>query len=261
MKKLELQNRREQKIVGVLDQPDGEAVGTCVVMHGYGGTKEQAHIQVFANVFLRNGFAVFNFDATNSFGESDGEYENARLGLHTGDLEDVVFWAQKQDWFRSPLALIGHSMGGYAVVRFAQNYPDNVAYLVPVAPVVSGKLITEAYLRYRPEEFAQWKKDGVRVSKNASFPGVIEKSPWDVVVEWQNHDLLPNANKLTMPTLLITGSEDTICPPDHVGQLFDAMPDGNKEFEVIEGAPHTYRTQEDLNAIDELINDWLKRVL
>ena len=46
--------------------------------------------------FLRNGFAVFSFDVINSFGESDGEYENARLGLHTEELEDVVLWVQKQ---------------------------------------------------------------------------------------------------------------------------------------------------------------------
>jgi putative endonuclease len=32
---------------------------------------------------------VFNFDSPNSFGESDGEYKNARLGLHADDFEET----------------------------------------------------------------------------------------------------------------------------------------------------------------------------
>ena len=116
-------NRKNQRIVDILEMPLGEVQGGCIIQHGYSGFKEQEHIQVIKDVFLDNGFITFNFDTMNSFGESDGDFENARLGLHAEDLEDVVKWSQKQDWFQKPLALTGHSMGGYAVAKYAEDYP------------------------------------------------------------------------------------------------------------------------------------------
>ncbi|MEK9174166.1 MAG: alpha/beta fold hydrolase, partial [Patescibacteria group bacterium] len=135
MQKITLKNRKGQKIVGLLNMPEGVVRGTAVIQHGYGGLKSQAHILKLEQAFHDNGFITFNFDTTNSFGESDGTYWEARLGLHAEDLEDVVKWTKQQEWFQQPLALTGHSMGGYAVARYAELYPAEVDILAPIAPV------------------------------------------------------------------------------------------------------------------------------
>ena len=70
MEKIELKNRKGQKIVGALEIPE-TVVGTVIVQHGYGGFKEQDHMQAMKNAFLDNGFISFNFDSTNSIGEGD----------------------------------------------------------------------------------------------------------------------------------------------------------------------------------------------
>ena len=179
MENIILQNRKNQKIVGVLEKPTGKVKGTCIVQHGYSGFKEQDHVQVIKNTFLENGFITFNFDATNSFNESDGEFENATLGLHYEDLEDVVSWAQKQDWFVGPLALSGHSMGGYAIARYAEEHPQEISILVSVAPVVSGKLNFEAHERFYPGDLEEWKKKGFKEKVSSARPGVVKRMTWD----------------------------------------------------------------------------------
>ena len=78
--KLTLQNRKGQNIVGLYTKPDEEVRGTCVVQHGWSGKKEQTHIMAMQDAFLQHGFQTFNFDTTNSFNESDGEYAASRLG-------------------------------------------------------------------------------------------------------------------------------------------------------------------------------------
>lgn len=259
MQKLELQNRKEQKIVGVLEKPNGEIKGTCVVQHGWSGTKGQPHIQVFKNVFLKNGFQTFNFDTTNSFGESDGDYSESRLGLHYEDLEDVAKWVQKQDWYVGPLALTGHSMGGYSVARYAEKYPDEVAYVMPIAPVVSGEFITEALRSNDPNGFKKWEEVGVNI-RHSSRVGEI-REPWEAVVEWQNHNLLPNAHKMSMPVFLMTGSKDPICSPVYVQKLFDKIPHENKEFQILDGAGHDYKTDDELKEVERLMDEWLKSQL
>ena len=243
--------------MGTLTKPIGEIKGTCVVQHGWSGSKDQEHVLAMAEAFLENGYQTFNFDTTNSFNESDGDYGDSRLGLHYEDFEDVVKWAQQQDWFSGKLALIGHSMGGYSAARYAEDYPEEVALTAPIAPVVSGVLRKEAYLKFSPEDLAEWEDKGVLVKESGTTPGLVKESPYGAFVEMQKHDLLPNANKLTMPVFLLTGSDDTSIPPEHVQLLFDAIPHENKEFVVIDGAPHTYREESHLQELKEKLSAWI----
>lgn len=259
MEKLTLQNRKGQNIVGVLTKPEGDVRGTCIVQHGWSGKKEQVHIMAMQNAFLKNGFQAFNFDATNSFNESDGDYAASRLGLHYEDFEDVTKWVQTQAWFTTPLALTGHSMGGYACVRYAEEYPDEVGLLAPIAPVVSGALRKEAYLKFEPDDLRKWEADGFLVKESATTAGLMKKSPYEAFLEMQEHDLLPDAKKLTVPVFLLTGTKDTSIPPEHVQKLFDAIPGGNKTFETIEGAPHNYVSESDLRELEERICNWVQR--
>lgn len=261
MKKLTLQNRKGQKIIGVLEFPKKEPVGTAVIQHGYGGFKEQDHIEEMKNAFLNNGFITFNFDATNTFGESGGEYEKATLDLHYKDFEDVANWVQEQEWFISPLAVTGHSMGGYSVARYAEEYPNKVVFCAPIAPVVSGRLSWKAHEEFAPEEFEKWKEEGILIKPSTTNPNNIKRSPWSHMEERLKHDLLPNAEKLTMFVFLYVGTKDTSIPPKHVQRLFEAIPKGKKELVIAEGAPHTYRDEEDLKHLCESMNQWLKSIL
>lgn len=254
MERIELKNRKDQKIVGVLEKPEVEIRGTCIVQHGWGDHRNKPTIQSAKNAFLESGFQTFNFDTTNSIGESDGDYDKATLGLHHEDFEDVAKWAQEQDWFKGPLAVTGHSKGGYAVVRYAEDYPEKVSLVVAVAPVVSGKMSDEAHKKHYPEEYKELKEKGFieKVGKS----GAIFRNSWSQVEERVDHDLLPNASKVTIPILLIVGSEDKFCLPQ-TKALFDALPEGNKEMKIIEGAPHSYSETKDQEACKKYIKDWL----
>ena len=126
MEKITLKNRKNQNIVGLLEKPAGEIKGTAVLQHGWGGNKEKSTIQAIKEGFHQAGFQTFNFDTTNGSGESDGDFEKSTLGLLWEDLEDVVKWSQDQDWFSKPLALSGHSKGGYAVARYVEEkFPEH----------------------------------------------------------------------------------------------------------------------------------------
>jgi pimeloyl-ACP methyl ester carboxylesterase len=258
MKKITLQNRKDQNIVGILSKPNGETKGTCVLQHGWSDKKESKMIQAAQAAFLEQGYQVFNFDATNSFNQSDGDYEESRLGLHYEDMEDVCMWTQQQDWFIGPLVVSGHSMGGYAAARYAEDHPEDVAFIVPLAPVVSGALTIEASERSEPGMIAAWKEKGYFEIESVSNPGVMKRTPYATHEEWLTHDLLPNANKLTMPVFLLVGTEDKPCPPDHVKQLFDAILHDNKVFEIVPNAPHTFRTEADLAELKTRLSNWLK---
>lgn len=253
MKKFFIKNRKAQKIaISVEENP--HAKGLAFVMHGLGGFKEQEHIQTFANAFKENDYTVLRFDATNSFGQSKGQYENATIMNYYEDLEDVIEWSEKQDWYQEPFILVGHSLGRICIGLYAEKYAEKVKALAPVSAVVSGKLSVEAHSK---EFIKKWKRTGWRIKPNKSIPGLMKKLPWSHMQDRLKYNLLEKVNNLTMPVLLIVGEKDSSTPLQHQKILYDALP-GRKELCVIKNAPHTFREKKHLNEIKHILDNWIK---
>jgi predicted alpha/beta-fold hydrolase len=111
MEKLFIKNSQNQKIAVIVEKVE-KPKGLVFIMHGLGGFKEQPHIEIFAKVFKDNNYTVVRFDTTNSFGESDGDYANATVTNYYQDLEDVINWSKRQNFYQEPFILCGHSLGG-----------------------------------------------------------------------------------------------------------------------------------------------------
>ncbi len=257
MDKIFIKNRKGQKLAVIVEQPEGEAMGLAFVMHGLGGFKEQPHIRTKAEAFFENGYTTVTFDTTNSIGESDGKYEDATITNNFKDLEDVIDWSKSQKWYQEPFCLAGHSLGGISTGLYAEIYPQRVKSLVPFGTVVSGKLSAET-LEHRKDR-KDWQRTGWLVSESASKPGVIKRLPWSHMKNRMQYDLLPKVDKLTMPVLLVVGSEDEGTPPEHQKILFDSLP-GRKEMYVVEKAPHTFREPEHLAELKQILDRWIKNL-
>lgn len=259
MEKIFIKNRNNQKVCVLLDIAENQK-GLVFVMHGLGGFKEQAHIQAFANAFKERDFTVVRFDTTNTLGESDGNYEDATLTNYYFDLEDVIAWGSKQPWYQEPFYLIGHSLGGFSVALYAERYPGKVKGVAPISPVVSGQLSEDAHKEFDAENYKKWQETGWLIQESSSKPGVLKKLKWSHMIDRLQYTLLPDAQLLTMPVLLITGEKDTSTPPKHVEVLLQALPGNRKLHFVIPGAPHTFKSPQDLSEIKQLIVNWITSI-
>jgi pimeloyl-ACP methyl ester carboxylesterase len=252
--KLFIKNRKGQKVVVLVEQRE-HPQGLAFIMHGLSGFKEEPHIELYAKTFLANGYTAVRFDATNTFGESDGNYEDATVTNYYEDLEDVIAWAKSQPWYREPFCLIGHSLGALSVALYAEKYPERVKALAPTSTVVSGVLsMKSTKIRGLYDE---WKRTGWRVEESVSRPGTMKRLKWSHMEDRMRYDLLPNANKLTMPVLLIVGDQDTGTPPEHQQMLYEKIP-GRKEIHIIKDAPHVFRKEEDFKEIQSILDHWIK---
>ena len=120
-----IKNRKGQRIC-VLVEEAKNTKGLAFVMHGLGANKETAGTMTMAEAFRNNNYTVVRFDTTNTFGESDGKYEDATLTNYYEDLEDVIAWAGSQSWYIEPFVLAGSSFGGFCVAYYTENYPAKV---------------------------------------------------------------------------------------------------------------------------------------
>jgi len=257
MKKEIIKNRKGQNVVVIVEEIENQK-GLAFVMHGLGGFKEQPHIQAMADVFREKGYTVVRFDTTNTFGESDGNYENATVTNYYEDLEDVINWTKEHSWYKEPFCLAGHSLGGICIALYAQNYPDKVKALAPISTVVSGELSCQSpqYQEGGQVSLKEWKKTGWRVTESTTSPGLMKKLPWSHMEDRLKYDLLERVDKITMPVLMIVGEKDDSTPVEHQRILYDKLP-GRKELHIIKGAPHTFRENVHLKEIKKIFLKWI----
>lgn len=237
MEKIFIRNRKKQKVVVVVEETK-EAKGLAFVMHGLSGNKEQPHIVMMAEAFKEKGYTVVSFDTTNTFGESDGQYEDATVTNYYEDLEDVINWSKTQKWYQEPFILAGSSLGGISVILYAQKYPQKIKGLAPCQTVISGRLSLETpkYLG----KMESWEKTGWFEEKSSTSPTGIKRLKYFHIVDRLKYDVLLGVHKLTMPVLMVVGSKDDSTPYKHQKLLFDKLP-GKKEIHLVKDAPHTFK--------------------
>jgi pimeloyl-ACP methyl ester carboxylesterase len=251
MKKIFIKNRKNQN-VSVIVEISNKQKSLAFVMHGLGDSKDSDHIKMFSKCFLDNNYTVVRFDTTNTFGESDGVFEDANITNYYEDLEDVIAWSKTQDFYQEPFILCGHSLGAISSAFYAEGHPDEVKALAPFSGVINADLSRRTYTK---EELEDWEKTGW-LEEDWGRPENI-RLRWSYMEEKEKYDLLKKVDRLTMPTLMIVGELDNSTPPQHQQILFDKLP-GRKELHVIKDAPLTFRNEAQLKEAYQILDKWIK---
>lgn len=251
MEKIFIKNRKNQNVSLIVEKTRNQ-IGLAFVMHGLGDSKDSEHIRTFATCFLENNYTVVSFDTTNTFGESDGIFEDANITNYYEDFEDVISWAKKQDFFQKPFILCGHSLGAICSAFYAENNPEEIKALAPFSTVINAELSKQNYSK---EELSDWEKTGW-LTEDWGAQGKI-RLKWSYMREKEKFDLLKLVKNLTMPVLMVVGELDNCTSPKQQKILFNKLP-GKKELHVLKKAPHTFRAKAHLKEVYEIMDNWLK---
>lgn len=251
MLKETISNRKGQKISVVVDLVKN-SIGLVFVMHGLSGYKEQPHIATIAKTFVNSRYTAIRFDTTNSYGESDGKYEDATTTNYYEDLEDVIKWAGEQEWYEEPFILAGHSLGSMCIMLYAEKYPKKIKALAPISCAINDNLKEKLHF---DESLRAWRENGVK--ETISHSGKNKRLKWGFMEDAVKYDPLLKAGVLTMPVLLVVGSKDTSTPLEYQKRIKEKVR-GKVELHVIEGAEHTFRREKELGELRFIIDNWLK---
>lgn len=247
-----IKNRNNQNI-SVVTEMAKNPKGLVFVMHGLGDSKDSDHIKTFSQCFLDNDYNVVRFDVRNTFGESEGKFEDANITNYYEDLEDVINWSKSQDFYQEPFILCGHSLGAICSAFYAENYPEQVKALAPFSTPVNADLSKKNYTK---EELVNWEKNGFIVEDWGDFEVKIK---WSYMKEKEKYDLLKKVEKLKMPVLLIVGELDDTTLPENQQILFTALP-GEKELHIVKSAPHTFRDKNHLGEVYSILSRWVEKI-
>lgn len=120
-----------QNLAGLLETPDQAIRAYVLFAHCFTCGKDIAAASRISRFLVQHGFAVFRFDFT-GLGNSDGDFANTNFSSNTEDLIAAAHYLEEH--YQAPKLLIGHSLGGAAVLAMAAKLPAVKAVVTIGAP-------------------------------------------------------------------------------------------------------------------------------
>jgi len=109
-------------LAGLLETPDAPPLATALIAHCFTCGKDIAAASRIARSLVKSGYAVMRFDFT-GLGNSDGDFANTNFSSNVQDLIAAADYLREQNL--APSILIGHSLGGTAVLNAAAAIPES----------------------------------------------------------------------------------------------------------------------------------------
>jgi uncharacterized OsmC-like protein/fermentation-respiration switch protein FrsA (DUF1100 family) len=129
--KLEFPGTDGLTIAGLLETPDDNPQAFALFAHCFTCGKDVVAASRIARSLVARGYAVLRFDFT-GLGSSDGDFANSNFSSNIADLVHAADYLREH--YRAPALLIGHSLGGAAVLAAAHAVPEAVGVVTIGAP-------------------------------------------------------------------------------------------------------------------------------
>jgi putative redox protein len=243
-------NRDGVELSGRLDLPiDKKPLEFALFAHCFTCSKDLGAVKNISLALTSAGIAVLRFDFT-GLGESGGEFAETDFSGNIEDLIDACKYLSSR--FQPPSLLIGHSLGGAAVV-FAANQLPNVKAVVTIgAPADPGHVsnLFEGQLKGAPE--------GELV--NVSIGGRPFKMRKRFLEDVRSKNMHKELKSLRRALLIMHSPQDTIVGIDNAAEMYQfAM--HPKSFITLDGADHLLSNKEDSIYAGEVIATWSRKYL
>ncbi|GAB5350800.1 bifunctional alpha/beta hydrolase/OsmC family protein [Qipengyuania sp. 483] len=239
------------ELSGSLELPTGLVRGAALFAHCFTCTKDSKAAVSVARALAKEGIATLRFDFT-GLGGSGGDF--GRAGFAT-DVADLVAAAKELfERFAQPILLVGHSLGGAAVLAAADEIGlDRIAAIATIgAPADVPHVLTN--IEGDLEAIRKLGEGPVRIAGrqfNLSR-GFIERV--------ESTDLLAEVARLRKPLMFLHSPTDEIVGVENASELFGAAKHP-KSFVSLEGAGHLLLQPQDARFAADVIAAWASRYL
>lgn len=232
-----------------LDLPEGKPRAYALFAHCFTCGKDVFAASRIAAGLTRHGIAVLRFDFT-GLGMSDGEFANTTFSSNIADLVAAADWLRREH--AAPGILIGHSLGGAAVLAAADAIPEAAAVCTVAAPAEPAHV--RRHLRVSAEEIEREGRGEVRL---AGRPFTITRQFLDDIEE---HRLEDRIGRLGKALLVFHGPRDEVVGIDNATRIFAAAKHP-KSFISLDDADHLLTRREDAIYVADVIAAWAGRYI
>lgn len=232
-----------------LDMPNGKVRAFALFAHCFTCSKDLVAARRIAADLSRAGIAVLRFDFT-GLGSSEGEFASTNFSSNVGDLLAAAGWLR--DNHSAPSLLIGHSLGGAAMLAVAADIPEARAVVTIGAPAD-----TDHVLANFGSDLATIERDG---QADVTLAGRSFRIARQFVEDVRGVRLAERIRAMRKPLLILHSPLDEIVGIDNATSVFIAARHP-KSFVSLDKADHLLTRAEDAAFAAAVIAGWASRYL
>src|SRR6204780_4949593 len=237
------------QLAAALDLPDREPVAYALFAHCFTCGKDVLAARRIAVALAAKGIAVLRFDFT-GLGSSEGDFANTTFSSNVADLVRAA--DHLRETREAPAILIGHSLGGAAILAAASQIPDARAVVTIAAP--SDPAHVTGLFKDRIEDI---RKHGEVEVSLVGRPFQIRREFLDDIAE---HGLMAHVAKLHKALLVMHAPTDDTVGIDNATRIFLAAKHP-KSFVTLAAPDHLLSKRRDDAYVADVIAAWASRYL
>ncbi len=232
-----------------LEVPAERPRAYALFAHCFTCSKDTKAATYISAALAERGIAVLRFDFT-GLGGSEGDFANTNFSSNIGDLVAAANFLRKT--YRAPAVLIGHSLGGTAMLAAAQKIPETLA-----VATIGSPYDPDHVLRLLKDSLGAIQAEGEALVDIAGREFRIKKQFLDDI---QGRKLGDTVARLGRALMVMHSPRDTIVDIDNAAQIFMAAKHP-KSFVSLDPADHLLSRREDALYAGQLLAAWAERYL
>lgn len=248
-RKVTFNNPQGESLSGLLEMPMGAVKSYALFAHCFTCSKDIAAASRITRALAKQGIAVLRFDFT-GLGNSDGDFSNTNFSSNLQDLMVAADYLEQH--YVAASLLIGHSLGGAAVLAVAQRLDSVKAVVTIGAPATAGHvkhLFADSY-----DEIMQQETASV-VLAGRSF--TIQRQ---LIEDLENYNTVEHIKTLRKALLIFHSPVDQVVSIDEAGRIYAAAMHP-KSFVSLDQADHLLSRVEDSEYVAAVMAAWVGRYL
>lgn len=237
------------KLAGRLELPAGKPRAYALFAHCFSCSKEALAATRISRGLTEEGIATLRFDFT-GLGASEGDFANTSFSSNIEDLIAAAAFLRAE--YRAPALLVGHSLGGAAVLAAAGKIREAKAVATIAAPFDPGHVKT--HFKHRLKDIRKQGEAEINLD-GRSFR--VKKQFLDDLDDHNQKRALAN---LKRALLILHAPKDKVVGIENAARIFEAARHP-KSFVSLMGADHLVSDREDARYAARVIASWAARYL
>ena len=246
--KLKIPNRKGNTLNAFLELPANQKPNYFAIFaHCFTCSSSLSAVKNISRSLAKEGFGVLRFDFT-GLGRSEGEFSDSHFSANVEDLIDVHEFLKAS--YGTPTLLVGHSLGGAAVLVAASQLED----IKGVATIGAPATVSHVKHLFSHEDHEVPSKGNVQVNIGGR-PFDINK---DFIENFDKTDLPAIVKNLRKPLLILHAPFDKIVGIENAQQLYTSA-HHPKSFVTLDNADHLLMNANDSIYVGNVIGTWAQR--
>lgn len=249
VQKVTFTGSKGETLAARMDMPAGLIRATAIFAHCFTCSKDILAAKRIAGELAAKGIAVLRFDFT-GLGASEGDFANTNFSSNVGDLVLAADFLRQN--YEAPSILVGHSLGGAAVLCAAARVPE-----VKAVATIGAPADAEHVIHNFGASLDEIERDGEATVSLAGRPFKIQKQ---FIEDVRTQSVEKHIGKMKAALMVLHSPIDQTVGIDNAAKIFTAAKHP-KSFVSLDSADHLLSRQEDAAYAAEVIAAWASRFI